>query len=198
MKWFSVAIMIGALLGAWLTPIWIRRFEKRPVCISLIAVYNIVAPIPVLDRLTGLNILTPANHTPQLLPFLLVHAAISYHCMSGLGVCVMSMLADIIDQDTLKTGHVKTAIFYSARGLFSQASRSLTILLGGFAMMYLVKMPVGAVPGKVGMDVINRLGLLFVLRLTGTFASIFLYAQYRLSRAEQKEIRMELEERKRD
>ncbi|MFQ6043009.1 MAG: sugar transporter, partial [Candidatus Poribacteria bacterium] len=98
---------------------------------------------------------------------------------------------------TLKTGHVKTAIFYSARGLFSQTSRSLAILVGGFAMMHLVKMPVGAVPGKVAMDVINRLGLLFVLRLTSTFVSIFLYAQYRLSRAEQKEIRMKLEERER-
>jgi len=198
LKWFSIAIMIGAILGAWMTPIWIRRFEKRPVCIGLIALYNIVAPIPVLDRLTGLNILTPANHTPQLLPFLLVHAAICYHCMSGLGVCVMSMLADIIDQNTLKTGHVQTAIFYSARGLFSQTSRSLAILVGGFAMMHIVKMPVGAVPGKLGMDVINRLGLFFVLRLTATFAAIFLYAQYRLSRSEHSEIRMELEERKRD
>ena len=198
LKWFSIAIMIGAILGAWLTPIWIRRFEKRPVCIGLIVLYNIVAPIPVLDRLTGLNILTPANHTPQLLPFLLVHTAICYHCMSGLGVCVMSMLADIIDQNTLKTGHVQTAIFYSARGLFSQTGRSLAILVGGFAMMHIVKMPVGAVPGKLGMDVINRLGLFFVLRLTATFAAIFLYAQYRLSRAEQQEIRMELEERKKD
>ena len=59
-------------------------------------------------------------------------------------------------------------------------------------MMNIVKMPVGAVPGKVGMDVINRLGLLFVLRLIATFASIFLYAQYRLSRAEHSEIRMKL------
>ena len=195
LKCFSIAIMMGAMLGAWVTPIWIRRFEKRPVCIGLIAAYSIIAPIPILDRLTGLNILTPANHTPQLLPFLLVHTAICYHCMAGLGVCVMSMLADIIDQNTLKTGHVKTAIFYSARGLFSQASRSLAILVGGFAMMHLVKMPVGAVPGKVGMDVVNRLGMLFVLRLTGTFISIFLYAQYRLSRAEHAEIRGELEKR---
>lgn len=198
LKWFGVAIMIGAMLGSWMTPIWMRRFDKRPVCIGLIAGYNIVAPIPVLDRLTGLNFVTPANHTPQLLPFLLVHTAISYHCMAGLGVCVMSMLADIIDQNTLKTGHVKTAIFYSARGLFSQASRSLAILLGGFAMMHLVKMPVGAVPGKVDVDVINRLGFLFVLRLIGTLASIFLYAQYRLSRAEHSEIRTELEARERN
>jgi len=195
LKWFSIAIMVGAMLGSWITPFWIRRFEKRPVCIGMIVTYSIVAPIPVLDRLTGLNILTPANHTPQLLPFLLVHTAICYHCMAGLGVCVMSMLADVIDQDTLKTGHAKAAIFYSARGLFSQASRSFAILVGGLVMMHLVKMPVGAVPGKVGVDVINRLGLAFVLRLIWTFISIFFYARYRLSRAEHSEIRAELEER---
>ncbi|MFC1718961.1 MFS transporter [Candidatus Poribacteria bacterium] len=195
LKWFSIAIMVGAMPGAWITPFWIRKFEKRPVCIGMIATYIIVAPIPVLDRLTGLNILTPANHTPQLLPFLLVHAAICYHCMAGLGVCVMSMLADIIDQNTLKTGHAKAAIFYSARGLFSQASRSLAILVGGFVMMHLVKMPVGAVPGKIDVGVINRLGLAFVLRLMGTFISIFFYARYRLSRSEHAEIRAELAER---
>ena len=195
LKWFSVAVMIGAMLGAWVAPLWIRRFEKRPVCIGLIAAFSIIAPIPILDRLTGLNILTPANHTPQLLPFLLVHAAVCYHCMAGLGVCIMSMLADIIDQETVKTGHVKTAIFYSARSLFSQASRSLAILMGGFIMMHIVEMPVGAVPGKVGMEVISRLGLVSVLRFAGTFISIFLYARYRLSRADHAEIRAELAKR---
>ena len=195
LKWFSVSVMIGAILGAWITPLWIRRFEKRPVCIGMIASYSVIAPIPILDRLTGLNILTPANHTPQLLPFLLVHAAICYHCMAGLGVCIMSMLADIIDQNTLETGHIKTAIFYSARSLFGQGSRSLAILMGGFMMRNIVKMPVGAVPGKMGMDVISRLGWMFVLRLIGTFISIFLYARYRLSRADHAEIREELAKR---
>lgn len=95
------------------------------------------------------------------------------------------------NRNYLKTGHAKTAIFYSARGLFSQTSRSLGILIGGFVMMHLVKMPVGAVPGKVGMDVISRLGLVFVLRLIETFISIFFYARYRLSRAEHSEIRAE-------
>lgn len=195
LKWFSIAIMVGAMLGSWLTPFWIRKFEKRPVCIGMIVIYSIVAPIPVLDRLTGLSILTPANHTPQLLPFLLVHTAICYHCMSGLGVCVMSMMADLIDQDTLKTGHSKAAIFYSARGLFMQASRSLAILVGGFVMMNLVKMPVGAVPGKVGEDVISKLGLAFVLRLIWTFISVFFYTKYRLTRVEHSKIRSELEAR---
>ena len=161
----------------------------------MITSYSVIAPIPILDRLTGLNILTPANHTPQLLPFLLVHAAICYHCMSGLGVCIMSMLADIIDQNTLKTGHVKTAALYSARSLFTQSSRSLAILIGGFMMRNIVKMPVGAVPGKVGMDVISRLGWMFVLRLIAIFVSIFMYARYRLSKADHAEIRAELAKR---
>ncbi len=195
LKWFSISIMIGAMSGAWATPLWIRRFEKKPVCIGLIAAFSIIAPIPILDRLTGLNIITPANHTPQLLLFLLVHSAICYHFVAGMGVCILSMLADIIDQDTLKTGHVKTAIFYSARSLFSQASRSIAILIGGSIMMHIVKMPVGAVPGEMGMDVIRKLGLASLLRYTGAFISIFLYAQYRLSKADHAEIRRELTKR---
>jgi Na+/melibiose symporter-like transporter len=194
-KWFAGAGLIGFMTGAWAVPFWVKRFGKRRVCVGNVMAYSIILPIPVLDRLTGLNLLTPANGTPQLLWFLLVHVALMSHCGAAFSVAVLSMLADVIDQHTLKTGHVQTGIFYSARTFFAKASQSAAYWIGGRAMMYLVRMPIGAVPGRLGQDVIMRLGWTYAFGSLGVLISIFFYRQYRLSKEDLARIRAELESR---
>jgi Na+/melibiose symporter-like transporter len=197
LKWFGLAAMVGYVTGAWVVPFWIKRFGKRRVCIGNMTAYFIILPAPVLDRLTGLNLITPANGTPQLLWFLLVHVALMGHCGSGFNVAVMSMLADVIDEHTLKTGHVQTGILYSARTFFSKTSQSAAQLIGGLALRFLVRMPIGAVPGRVGQDVLMRLGWTWVFGSLGVLISIFFYFQYRLSKEDHARIRAELESRQR-
>jgi len=196
LKWFGFANVIGFVTGAWAVPFWIKRYGKRAVCIGTVAAYFAFIPVPVFDRITGWNLITPANGTPQLLPFLLVHAGMCGHCMGGLNVVVMSMLADIIDQHTLKTGHVQSAIFYSTRTFFSKVSYSFTSLLSGLALMHLVGLPVGAVPETLGPDVVSRLGYVYLLGCAGALVSILFYAQYRLSIEDHARIRRELETRR--
>jgi Na+/melibiose symporter-like transporter len=197
LKWFGLAAMVGYVTGALVVPFWIKRFGKRRVCIGNMTAYFIILPAPVLDRLTGLNLITPANGTPQLLWFLLVHVALMGHCGSGFNVAVMSMLADVIDEHTLKTGHVQTGILYSARTFFSKTSQSAAQLIGGLALRFLVRMPIGAVPGRVGQDVLMRLGWTWVFGSLGVLISIFFYFQYRLSKEDHARIRAELESRQR-
>ena len=189
-------MMIGYVTGAWVAPFWIKKFGKRLVCIGTVALYFVITPIPVFDRFMDWNLLTPANGTTQLLLFLLVNVALSCHCIGGLSVAVMSMLADIIDQHALKTGHVQTAIFYSARTFFSKASYSFATLIAGLALMHLVRMPVGAMPGKLDPDVITRLGWVYLLGCVGALTAIFFYAQYRLSKDDHARIREELDSRR--
>ena len=195
LQWFGLAAMVGYVTGALAVPFWIKRFGKRRVCIGNMAAYFILLPTPVLDRLTGLNLITPANGTPQLLWFLLVHTALMAHCGSGFNVAVMSMLADVIDEHALKTGHVQTGILYSARTFFAKASQSAASWMGGLALMYLVRMPIGAVPGQVGQDVLMRLGWTWVFGSAGILIGIFFYFQYRLSKEDHARIRAELESR---
>jgi len=195
LKWFGFAGIIGFMTGAWAVPFWIKRFGKRLVCMGSVAFYCVLIPIPVLDRLTGLSLITPANGTLQLLWFLLAHLALISHCGAGISVAVMAMLADIVDEHALKTGHVQTGIFYSARTFFAKASQSVSNLIAGFALMHMVGMPIGAVPGQVDQDVVTRLGWIYVLGTTGALIALFFYSQYRLSKDDHARIREELESR---
>ena len=117
------------------------------------------------------------------------------HCLGGPNVAVMAMLADIIDQHALKTGHVQTGIFYSARTFFAKASQSASNLIAGLALMHVVGMPIGAVPGQLGQDVLIRLGWTYALGSTGALIAVFFYFQYRLSKDDHARIREELESR---
>lgn len=113
--------------------------------------------------------------------------------MGGLNVAVMSMLADIIGGHALKTGHVQSAIFYSARTFFSKASQSFSVLVAGLAMTYIAKMPIGAVPGELEEGVLTRMGWVHTVAFAGAFVAILFYAQYRLSKDEHARIREQLE-----
>lgn len=190
-KWFPFAQLVGYVTGAFVTPFWVQRFEKRPVCISQVAIYAIVTPLPLILR--SLNLPFPENHTPMLLPILLLQQVVSAHCLGGLNVSVMSMLADIIDEHTLKTGNVQTGIFYSARTFFAKASNSLSNLIAGVLFSVVVKLSTGAIPGQVADDVIFRLGVVAgPCAALGAVISIFFYANYRLSKAEHAQIQAEL------
>jgi Na+/melibiose symporter-like transporter len=195
LKWFGFAMVIGYVSGAWAAPFWVKKFGKRFTAVVMVIVYSAIVPVPVFDRVMNWNLLTPANGTPQLLPFLLVHAAIYAHGMGQLSVAVMSMLADIIDQNTLKTGHVQSAIFYASRTFFAKASYSVSALISGLALRSLVKMPVGAVPEKLDPGVVTRLGVVYVFGCVGGLIAAVAYAQYRLTKDDHARIREALDSR---
>jgi GPH family glycoside/pentoside/hexuronide:cation symporter len=190
-KWFPFAQLIGYVTGAFVTPLWVQRFEKRPVCITQVAVYAVITPLPLVLR--SLNLPFPENHTAMLLPMLLLQNVVSAHCLGGLNVSVMSMLADVIDQHTLKTGNVQTGIFYSARTFFAKASNSISNLIAGVLFSSVVMLPTGAIPGKVAADVLYRLGVVAgPFAALGAVISIFFYANYRLSKREHAQIQEDL------
>jgi Na+/melibiose symporter-like transporter len=190
-KWFPLAHLIGYVTGAFVTPFWVQRFEKKPVCITQVAIYALVTPLPLILR--SLDLPFPANHTPMLLPLLLLQNVVSAHCLGGLNVSVMSMLADVIDQHTLKTGNVEAGIFFSARPFFAKASNSLSNLIVGVLFSYVVMLPTGAIPGELAADVLFRLGVVAgPLAAPGAVISIFFYSSYRLIKSEHAAIQAEL------
>lgn len=197
LKWFGLAGLVGFIIGAWAVPFLVKKFGKRLVCVGNVVAYCIILPIPVLDRLTGLNLITPANGTPQLLWFLLAHLAVMSYCGAAFSVAVLSMLADVIDEHSLKTGHVQTGIFYSARTFFSKASQSASNLIVGVALVRLVKLPIGAVPAKLDEGVLTRLGWTYAFGAVGAGIAAFFYSRYRLTKDDHARIREELESRQR-
>jgi GPH family glycoside/pentoside/hexuronide:cation symporter len=127
-----------------------------------------------------MGILTP--ETPNLLPILIAFAAVAYGAVSILQISVMSMLADIADENELRFGVRQEGILYSTRALAAKIDQAIGSLLAGFVLL-VVAFPEKAKPGAVSDDILFNLVLWdgVLAAVPGLIAAIC-YGRYRISR----------------
>ncbi len=188
-RWFSFYQTAGFVTGAFLAPFLIRLVEKRPLVIFSVIGYAIIHPFPYIMRMLGF---WPENDTPLLLPSLLVWTLLGTWCLAALGVCVMSMLADLVDEHQLTSGRRQEGIFYSARVFFAKASNSVASFFAGITLAYYAELPANSVPGELDGDVLDRMGRLVILFSVGALIASWFYSRYRLDKRRVEEIQREL------
>ena len=189
-RWFSFYQTVGFVLGAFMAPFIIRRIQKRPLAMLAVLGYGIVHPAPYLLRMAGL---WPENGEELLLPLLLGWTVLGTWCLAALNVCVMSMLADLVDEHQLKSGRRQEGIFYSARVFFAKASNSVASFFAGITLAYYAELPANSVPGELDEGILFRMGLLVVVFSIGALVSTWFYGRYRLDKKRVEEIQRELE-----
>ncbi len=188
-RWFSFYQTVGFVFGAFMAPIVIRKIEKRPLAILAVFGYGVIHPLPYILRMLGL---WPDNGAELLLPMLLVWTVLATWCLAALNVCVMSMLADLVDEHQLTTGRRQEGIFYSARVFFAKASNSVASFLAGITLAYYAELPANSVPGELDSDILFRMGLLVILFSIGALVAAWFYGRYRLDKERVQEIQREL------
>ncbi len=194
LRWYGIAAVPAILLGALLAPALMRRFDRRPVLLCAIAGATVTAQLPIDLRLLALF---PANGSALLLPLLLVNAAITAASIAVGAVAVLSMLGDIADQNELANGMRQEGLIYSARTFFAKASNSAGHFSAGLLLDLFVRIPFGAVPGKLDSGVVFRLALTSgpIMGFAAVIAIPF-YARYDLTRDQHRAILDQLEARK--
>ena len=192
-RWFSFYQTAGFVLGAFMAPFVIRVVQKRPLVIFAVLGYAIVHPAPYLLRMGGAF---PENGDPILLPLLLTWTVLATWCLAALNVCVMSMLADLVDEHELTSGRRQEGIFYSARVFFAKASNSVASFFAGITLAYYAELPPNSVPGELDEGILYRMGLLVVVFSIGALVATWFYSRYRLDKARLKEIQTELARRR--
>lgn len=191
--WLGLIAAPSAALGALLSPILMRRFDRKPIMLTALAGTALFAQLVVNLRLMGL---LPENHDPQLMYYLLANAA-GFTFSLGLGtVAVLSMIGDIVDDNELAKGVREEGLFYSARAFFAKASYSFGHLFAGIMLEYFVRLPFKAVPGELDADVLFRMGLTAgpIMGLAAVF-SLLIYSRYNLPRSRHEEILQGLQDR---
>ena len=191
--WLGLIAAPSAALGALLSPILMRRFDRKPIMLTALAGTALFAQLVVNLRLLGL---LPENHDPQLMYYLLANAA-GFTFSLGLGtVAVLSMIGDIVDDNELAKGVREEGLFYSARAFFAKASYSFGHLFAGIMLEYFVRLPFKAVPGELDADVLFRMGLTAgpIMGLAAVF-SLLIYSRYNLPQSRHKEILQALKDR---
>jgi Na+/melibiose symporter-like transporter len=148
---------LSALIGAGLAPRFTRRFGKKRAALGLIASAIVLGPAPILLRLAEIF---PGNESAWLLPILMVHGLIEVSLVVMIGVTTASMMADVAEQNEIRTGRREEGLFFSAISFAAKVTSGLGTFLAGL-ILSLVAFPKDAAPGSVDPQIIFNLG--FVL-----------------------------------
>ena len=186
----------GVLLGVPFTKFVHRRFDKKPAIVFGMAWWAGLQLLPVLLRLIGWF---PQNGAAELIYLL---AGIAF--VQGIGisfgtVTVGSMVADVLDEQELRTGLRQEGIFFAALSFSAKATSGLGGLVAGIGLD-LIRWPQGEAiktAADVAPEVITRLGLLYgPLVASFGLVAIWLYTRYSLNRERHASILAELKIRR--
>lgn len=193
-RWFGLASVPAIILGATLSPLLMKRYERKFVVLGGLLALIIFVQLPIDLRLLGLM---PANGSEILMPVLVASvmcAALGFAI--GL-VAILSMLGDISDQNELFTGLRQEGLIFSARAFFAKASNSAGHFIAGVSLDLFIVLPFEAVPGEIDSGVVWRLGVMAgPVMAFAALVSLAFYARYHLTRAEHDRILDQLSERR--
>ena len=185
-RWLKLVGAPAAVTGALLSPILMRKYDRKPVMLISLVGAVVCAQLMVDLRLLGLMF---ENGHPALLPFLLVNRAGFAFSLGVSTVVTLSMIGDIIDDNELKNGERQEGLYYSARAFFAKASSSFGHFFAGVVLDVYIRMPFDAVPGQIDSDIVVRLWIMAgpIMALSAVI-SLFVYSRYNLSRDRHQEI----------
>jgi Na+/melibiose symporter-like transporter len=157
----GVMTLVGipsTLLGAVLAPRVSQRYGKKGTMIGLFTLSLASGLVPVALRLVGLM---PANGSPWLAPILIVDSTFS-GMLSLMGfIIVTSMVADVVEDNAVRTGQRSEGLLFAANGLIPKVSAGIGAF-GGALIVALVHLPSHAQQGTVPAAILRELGLVYL------------------------------------
>ena len=181
--------IIGYALGFILAARLHRRFDKKATivftCLTLSIFWSSAVTLRLFD-------LAPLNSTWELVIFIICLGSISSASGSILHISVMSALADVADENELKTGMRQEGIYYSARAFFGKASNAFGHVVAGWALKY-IGFPENAIPGELSSEMIFNLGIIDgPFAMVWGFIAVLFYYRYGIDRKYHAQIQEQL------
>jgi GPH family glycoside/pentoside/hexuronide:cation symporter len=113
---------------------------------------------------------------------MLVHQIIEVTLIIMFGIIQSSMLADVVEENEVKTGRREEGLFFAARTFAAKATSGVGALIAGIALD-VIAFPRTALPGDVAPEVIFRLGLIYGPSLMILyFLALWCMTYYRIGR----------------
>ena len=169
-----------------------QHYNKPPMLgvASLVLAVNSVSLIGA--RLLGI---LPDNGHPLIYILSIVSVGISVFAIVTLSVVSASLVADILDEQELKTQRRQEGVFFAAGAFVAKATTGLGALMAG-VVIDLVGIQPESLPGTIDSSVLQSLGL-FTLILTGSMALLayVFFNRISMTREDHVRVKRQLEER---
>jgi Na+/melibiose symporter-like transporter len=192
LRWFALSAT-GALLAFPVVALVQRRFDKKNILLACASVNLADGILLVSLRLADV---LPANGDPKLLAILVGAGVIGASILVIQGIIGASLVADLLDDQELRTGYRQEAMFNAALSFSGKAVSGVGTLLGGL-ILTLIAFPAQAKPADVSAETILRLGV-----VVGVIVPLFylipiaLITRYRITRERHAEIQAALAARR--
>lgn len=148
-----------AVLAAFLIAVPLsRHFGKRNSAIVMFLVGLFIAVIPMGLRLLGAF---PPNGAPALLPILFAFQAVSGALTIGSSIIMLSMLADVVEDNELKTGRRSEGLFFAGGSFLQKVVSGSGVFVSGLLLSF-IHFPAHAMPGHLGPEVLRNLALIYL------------------------------------
>lgn len=172
-----LTLLVSGPLAFVVAPTLSRRLGKKRACMGLFFTSLLFTHGPIILRLLDL---LPANGTPQLLGFLLVNNLIGgVLSMSGF-ILATSMIADIVEDNQVRTGRRSEGLLFSADSLLNKIVSAMATILPGL-LLALVQFPVGARAETLDPAILRHLAMIYVpVAVTLSAFSIASWSFYRI------------------
>jgi len=193
LQYYSLAI-VGAIVAFATLGLIGRVFDKKTVLLATFAALMVDGIGVIALRLLHLM---PANGSTALLVILVINEIVRTWLGTTLGIIFVSMLADTIDVQELRTGRRQEGVFSAALAFSGKATAGVGAVIAGFLLQQVVHWPVKVDAHRLDPQVVMRLGL-----VAGVLVPLLLAAplalgwQYRITREKHALTRQELDRRR--
>jgi len=150
--------LLSSVIGVFLAPYLAKRFGKKQAMIALFSTSVFTSMLPIGGRLLGIM---PANGTKLL--YLLLFTDVVVTAVLGLigFVIITSMVADVAEDQAVKSGHRSEGVLFAANGLVGKFTLGMGAFVAG-VLISAVHFPVHAIPGTVDPEIVRRLAMYYL------------------------------------
>jgi len=171
--------LLASVIGVFLAPYLSRRFGKKQAMLGLLGFSVFAGLLPISGRLLGLM---PPNGSNLLYGLLFGDVVLAAAVGLMALVILTSMVADVVEDQQVKTGVRSEGVLFAANGLVPKFTTGLGAFIAG-SLISLVGFPVQAQPGTVDPDIVRHLALYYipcVILLNG--GSVVVLSFYKIDR----------------
>jgi Na+/melibiose symporter-like transporter len=184
MSLLVLANFVSAALALGFAPPLSRRLGKKPAAVSLSLSAILLAPTPILLRLIGLF---PDNHSPALMPMLLLANTLIVTLLISSNIVTASMVADVVEDSELTTGRRSEGTFAAASSFVQKCVSGIGIFASSLVLGF-IGFPRDAKPGEVAPAIIRDLGIAYAPAMVVLYlVAIGFIALYPIDRAKHEE-----------
>ena len=190
----ALFVPIGPLIAVLLVMNFQAHFEKHHALMFALVGGMFMSMRGVIARLSGLF---PEYESSFFLPAITCIATMNLFFAVLTAIMFISMIADLVDDQELKTGQRQEGVFAAGVAFSTKAVGSLGVIVGGFLLEFFVQFPAGQGQTEISEDVLFRLAITDAIVVNSLLLiPAFLISKYTLTRHNFAAVQAALEKRR--